>query len=146
MLNPYKKKRQAVLQKIIRYLYFMQNPKAYPIADQNLSIQILDLIEIAKDFKQIKKGANEAIKCMKKGVAEIIIIASDSDPLEIVLHLPLICEDKNVPYIFILGKDALGKACGVNRPVLACSITSGINFKLNSQIRSIKDNIEKNLN
>jgi len=122
-----------------------RDPRAFPISDQNLTLQIFDLVELAKDYKQIKKGANEATKSIKKGIVEIVIIASDSDPLEIILHLPLICEDKNIPYIFILGKDALGKACGVNRPVVACCVTYGINSKLNTQIKNIKDTIEKQL-
>ena len=33
-------------------------------------------------------------------------------------------EDKNVPYVFVKSKTALGRACGVSRPVISCSITS----------------------
>ena len=42
-----------------------------------------------------------------------------SEPLEILLHIPLLCEDKNVPYVFVRSKQALGRACGVSRPVIA---------------------------
>lgn len=35
------------------------NPKAYPLADSQLSITILDLIQQAANYKQLKKGANE---------------------------------------------------------------------------------------
>ena len=28
---------------------------------------------------------------------------------------PLVCEDKNVPYVFVKSKTALGRACGVSR-------------------------------
>ena len=45
-------------------------------------------------MKQIKKGANEATKTLNRGIAELIVIAADTTPLEIVLHLPLLCEDK----------------------------------------------------
>ena len=27
-------------------------------------------------------------------------MTADVEPIEIVLHLPLLCEDKNVPYVF----------------------------------------------
>mmetsp|Transcript_25850 Transcript_25850/g.61298 ORF Transcript_25850/g.61298 Transcript_25850/m.61298 type:complete len:127 (+) Transcript_25850:570-950(+) len=121
---------------------FLTNPKAYPLADKNLVVQILDLITLAKEYKQVKKGANESIKVLKKGLAELIIIAADADPIEIVLHLPLICEDKNVPYIFIHSKTALGKACGVSRSVIACCITTSINSRVNDQIKHIRDKIE----
>jgi U4/U6 small nuclear ribonucleoprotein SNU13 len=39
-------------------------------------------------------------------------MAADAEPLEIILHLPLLCEDKNVPYVFVRSKAALGRACG----------------------------------
>eukprot|EP00962_Isochrysis_galbana_P058554 scaffold31697_cov118-Isochrysis_galbana.AAC.3 len=31
-------------------------------------------------------------------------MAADAEPLEILLHLPLLCEDKNVPYVFVPNK------------------------------------------
>ena len=43
---------------------------------------------------KIKKGANEATKTLNRGIAELIIMAADAHPLEIILHLPLLCEDK----------------------------------------------------
>lgn len=35
------------------------NPKAYPLADAQMSITILDLVQQAANYKQLKKGANE---------------------------------------------------------------------------------------
>ena len=35
------------------------NPKAYPLADSQLTVTILDLLEQAVNYKQLKKGANE---------------------------------------------------------------------------------------
>lgn len=31
-------------------------------------------------------------------------MAADAEPIEIILHLPLLCEDKNVPYVFVPSK------------------------------------------
>lgn len=61
-----------------------------------LLIKWRDLFELhfIKNKNQIKKGANEATKTLNRGIAELIIIAADTTPLEIVLHLPLLCEDK----------------------------------------------------
>jgi U4/U6 small nuclear ribonucleoprotein SNU13 len=70
-------------------------------------------------------------------------MAADTEPLEILLHLPLLCEDKNVPYVFVPSKTALGRACGVSRPVVACSITTNDASELKSQIQTIKNEIEK---
>ena len=87
------------------------------------------------NHKQLKKGANEATKTLNRGTAELLILAADAEPLEILLHLPLVCEDKNVPYVFVESKDALGRACGVSRPVIACSITSNEQSNLDAQIQ-----------
>jgi len=75
--------------------------KAYPLADSELTIALLDLIQQATNYKQTKKGANEATKTLNRGISEMIIMAADAEPIEILLHLPLLCEDKNVPYVFL---------------------------------------------
>jgi len=119
------------------------NPKAFPLADAQLTVTILDVTQQAANYKQLKKGANEATKTLNRGIAELIIMAADAEPLEILLHLPLLCEDKNVPYVFVPHKQALGRSCGVSRPVIACSITTNEGSQLKNQIQQLKDAIEK---
>ena len=86
-------------------------------------------------------------------------MAADAEPLEILLHLPLLCEDKNVPYVFVRvsckklaafshlfcfqSKAALGRACGVTRPVIAASITQNEGSQLKSQIQRSDQSVEK---
>ncbi|XP_061337745.1 uncharacterized protein LOC133284689 isoform X1 [Gastrolobium bilobum] len=140
------------------------NPKAYPLADAQLTLTILDLVQQAANYKQLKKGANEATKTLNRGISEFIVMAADAEPLEILLHLPLLAEDKitlcdqpylvswddisrcrhnNVPYVFVPSKQALGRACGVTRPVISCSVTTNEGSQLKSQIQQLKDAIEK---
>jgi len=119
------------------------NPKAYPLADQQLTTKILNLVQQAMNYKQLRKGANEATKTLNRGISEFIVCAADAEPLEILLHLPLLCEDKNVPYVFIRSKQALGRACGVSRPVIACSITSDEGSQLRPQIQQVQIEIER---
>jgi U4/U6 small nuclear ribonucleoprotein SNU13 len=91
------------------------NPKAFPLATPELTVSILEIVQQvsalarsvhthpsscfrqACNYKQLKKGANEATKTLNRGVSEFIVMAADAEPLEILLHLPLLCEDKNVP-------------------------------------------------
>lgn len=119
------------------------NPKAFPLADTTLSNSILDLVQQATHYKQLRKGANEATKTLNRGISEFIVLAADAEPLEILLHLPLLCEDKNVPYVFVPCKVALGRACGVSRPVIAASVTSNEGSELRGQITGLKTQIEK---
>lgn len=95
------------------------------------------------NYKQLRKGANEATKTLNRGLAEFIVMSADAKPLEILLHLPLLCEDKNVPYVFVRSGQALGRACGVSRPVIACSVTANEGSQLKSQITTIQQEIEK---
>ena len=75
--------------------------KAFPLADADLTVALLDLVQQATNYKQTKKGANEATKTLNRGISELIIMSADAEPIEILLHLPLLCEDKNVPYVFV---------------------------------------------
>ncbi|KAF0929190.1 hypothetical protein E2562_016428 [Oryza meyeriana var. granulata] len=119
------------------------NPKAYPLADSQLAQAIQELVSQAANYKQLKKGANEATKTLNRGIAEFVVMAADAEPLEILLHLPLLTEDKNVPYVFVPSKQALGRACGVTRPVIACSVTSNEGSSLRDPINNLKVAIEK---
>lgn len=113
------------------------------MADADLTIALLDLVNQTTNYKQTKKGANEATKTLNRGISEMIIMAGDAEPIEILLHLPLLCEDKNVPYVFVPSKIALGRACGVSRPVIACSITTNESSQLNGTIQGMKLKIEQ---
>jgi len=117
--------------------------KAWPLANAEQTNAILELVQQAGQYKQLKKGANEATKTLNRGIAEFIVLTADTEPLEILLHLPLLCEEKNVPYIFVPSKAALGRACNVSRPVIAASVTSSEIKELSSQITTIKREIEK---
>ncbi|KAF6039885.1 hypothetical protein EB796_001808 [Bugula neritina] len=119
------------------------NPKAYPLADAELTKKILDLVQQAVNYKQLRKGANEATKTLNRGISEFIVMSADAEPLEILMHLPLLCEDKNVPYVFVRSKQALGRACGVTRPVIACSVTVNEGSQLKSAITTTQQMIER---
>ena len=72
-----------------------------------------------------------------------MILAADTVPLEIVLHLPLLCEDKNIPYVYVPRQADLGRACGVSRNIVAASILVQPDGPLESQIKEMKDRVEQ---
>ena len=59
------------------------NPKAYPLADSELTVAILDAVQMGSNYKQLKKGANEATKTLNRGITDLIIMAADTEPLEV---------------------------------------------------------------
>ena len=50
---------------------------------------------------------------------------------------------QNVPYVFVRSKQALGRACGVSRPVIATAVTINEGSQLKPQIQSLQQSIEK---
>lgn len=120
----------------------VQNEKAVPLADEILQSQLLQLVQEAAQARQLKKGANETTKALNKGRAELVLLAADADPLEILLHLPLLCEDKNSPYVFVTSKLLLGRACGVSRAVIAVAIVQNEGGPLQAKIDSIRNTVE----
>ena len=59
------------------------------------------MFQQAIHYKQLKKGANEVIKVLNRGKCELVIMAADCDPIELLMNLPNLCEEYNVPYCFI---------------------------------------------
>jgi U4/U6 small nuclear ribonucleoprotein SNU13 len=53
---------------------------AWPQADAALSQEILDLVQQATHYRQLKKGANEATKTLNRGISELIVLAADTSP------------------------------------------------------------------
>lgn len=69
---------------------------------------------------KIRKGTNETTKAVERGQAKLVIIAMDVDPPEVVMHLPFLCEEKKVPYLYVPSKKRLGEVAGIQ--VAAASV------------------------
>ena len=117
--------------------------RAYPLADNTMQKAILDVMNQAKNFKLLKKGANETTKALNRGVADLIVLAADTEPLEIILHLPLLCEDKNVPYVYVSKQADLGRACGVSRNIIAVAILAQNDGPIAHTVKELKDKVEQ---
>jgi len=75
--------------------------------------KVYELVEVARSTGKIKKGTNETTKAAERGLAKLVIIAEDVDPKEIVMHLPILCKEKNIPYVYVPSKKDLGAAAGL---------------------------------
>ncbi|RLG81708.1 MAG: 50S ribosomal protein L7ae [Thermoprotei archaeon] len=71
---------------------------------------------------KIRKGTNETTKAVERGQAKLVLIAEDVDPPEIVAHLPLLCEEKKIPYIYVPSKKRLGEAAGIEVAAASAAI------------------------
>jgi len=89
---------------------------------QELAEKALEAVEIARDTGRIRKGTNETTKAVERGQAKLVIIAEDVDPEEIVAHLPPLCEEKEISYIYVPSKKELGAAAGIEVPAASVAI------------------------
>ncbi len=82
----------------------------------------LEALTVAGDTGRIRKGANETTKAIESGNATLVVIAEDVDPEEVVMHLPILCGEKNVAYCYAPTKKELGAAAGLGVPCAAVAI------------------------
>ena len=80
---------------------------------KELAEKAYEAIELARSTGKINKGTNEVTKMVERGMAKLVVIAEDVEPEEVVAHLPLLCEEKNIPYVYVPRKEELGKAAGL---------------------------------
>jgi ribosomal protein L7Ae-like RNA K-turn-binding protein len=55
----------------------------------------------------------------------LCIIAGDLSPIDVISHLPVLCEDHSVPYVFVPSKLGLGSAAATKRPTSCVLIPAG---------------------
>ncbi|AGJ63330.1 LSU ribosomal protein L7Ae [Saccharolobus shibatae B12] len=89
---------------------------------QDLADKVLEAVRKAKESGKIKKGTNETTKAVERGQAKLVVIAEDVQPEEIVAHLPLLCDEKKIPYVYVSSKKALGEACGLQVATASAAI------------------------
>lgn len=75
----------------------------------------LDALDLARTTGNVKKGTNETTKIIERGMARLVLISEDVSPEEVVMHLPPLCEEKSVPYLYVKNQKDLGAACGINK-------------------------------
>ncbi len=80
---------------------------------KELSDKALEAVEVARSSGKIKKGTNEITKAIERGIAKLVVIAQDTQPEEIVMHLPPLCKEKSIPCVPVPTKTELGAAAGM---------------------------------
>ena len=83
-----------------------------------------EALQIAEKTGTVRKGTNETTKSVERGNAKLVFLALDVDPPEIVAHIPLLCKDKKIPYLFVTSKEILGNACNLGVKTASCSIVN----------------------
>jgi len=108
---------------------------------EELAEKAYKAVEQARETGKVKKGTNETTKAVERGVAKLVVIAEDVDPPEVVAHLPLLCEEKKIPYVYVPSKKRLGEAAGIE--VQAASVAIIEAGEAQSLVNEITEEVDK---
>ncbi len=109
------------------------------MADENQELAF-EIVEIAKSSGKIKKGTNEVTKMIEKQKAKLVIVAADVTPAEIVMHLPLLAKEKDIPCITVGTKEELGAAAGLSLGTSSLAIIDEGDAK--TQLKTITESLK----
>ena len=82
---------------------------------KDIQEQVYELVKaIGKDGRgKIKKGANEVTKAAERGIASMIVMAENVNPGELLAHVPMICKEKGIPFIYVEDQGYLADSAGM---------------------------------
>ena len=93
-------------------------------------------IPAAAKNKALKRGVKEAIKAVRKSpiapptlqpsadnIPGIVVLAADISPMDVISHIPVLCEDHGIPYVYVPSRAELGAAGNTKRPTSVVLVT-----------------------
>ncbi len=91
-------------------------------SDKDTKEAVYNLVQLVSKNGRIKKGSNEVTKAAERGSALFIVLAEDINPPELLAHVPLICDEKNIPYGYVESQEFLAKEAGMPAGTRTASI------------------------
>lgn len=106
------------------------NAISVPMAPKKLTKKIYKCIKKASKHKTyLRNGLKDVQKHLRKGETGLVVFAGDVYPVDIMCHLPIVCEDKNIPYCFTPSRMDIGAAMGMKRGSLMVLIKEHADYK-----------------
>lgn len=100
---------------------------ARPLAGKKSTKRLHKLVRKAAAAKLVRRGVKEVVKGLRKGESGLCILAGDVYPLDVISFLPVLLEEKNVPYLFVPSRQDLGAAACTKRPTSVVLVrTAGV--------------------
>ncbi|KAI9473234.1 snoRNA-binding protein [Coemansia sp. RSA 989] len=100
-------------------------PIAHPLADKKLTKKTLKTVKKAVKHRHVKRGVKEVVKGLRKGDKGLVVLAGNISPIDVLSHIPVLCEDNHVPYVFVPSKEELGGSCSTKRPTCCLMVVPG---------------------
>lgn len=91
-------------------------PIAKPLAGKKLCKHTLKLVRRGAEHKCLKRGVKEVVKSIRRGNKGLCVIAGNISPIDVITHVPILCEEAEIPYIYVPSKEDLANAGSTKRP------------------------------
>ncbi|XP_030477446.1 H/ACA ribonucleoprotein complex subunit 2-like protein [Syzygium oleosum] len=91
-------------------------PIAKPLAGKKLGKRALKLVRRAAEDKCLKRGVKEVVKSIRRGHKGLCVIAGNISPIDVITHVPILCEESDIPYVYVPSKEDLANAGATKRP------------------------------
>ncbi|KAL4398530.1 hypothetical protein AHAS_Ahas01G0301100 [Arachis hypogaea] len=102
-------------------------PIAKPLAGKKLCKRTLKLVRkgiamlclmlcCAAEHKCLKRGVKEVVKSIRRGHKGVCVIAGNISPIDVITHVPILCEEADIPYVYVPSKEDLASAGATKRP------------------------------
>merc|ERR1711915_565210 len=92
----------------------------------------------------VRAGLNTVTTMVEKKMAQLVVIAHDVDPIELVMHIPALCRKMNVPYCIVKGKARLGRV--VRRKTCAAMCLATVNPEDKGALSKVVEAVKNNFN
>ncbi|KAF2111488.1 50S ribosomal protein L30e-like protein [Lophiotrema nucula] len=104
-------------------------PFAFPLVEEAKELKkVLKTVKKSAKTKTLRRGVKEVVKALRKSETSgpassditdppaVCIIAADISPMDVISHIPVLCEDHNIPYVYVKSRAELGEASATKRP------------------------------
>merc|ERR1712080_196585 len=91
-----------------------------------------------------RAGINKIVNLVERKKAQLVVIAHDVEPIEVVVFLPALCRKMDVPYCIVKGKARLGRV--VHRKTATCLALAQINPEDRASLNKLLEAIRTNFN
>merc|ERR1712062_904312 len=103
---------------------------AKPMASKKLTKKVYKCIKKGIKHKTfVRNGLKDVQARIRKGERGLVVFAGDVTPIEVMCHLPAVCEEKGLPYCYTPSRQDLGTAMGVKRGSLMVLIKEHEDYK-----------------
>jgi len=89
-------------------------------------------------------GVNKIVNLVERKKAQLVVIAHDVDPIEIVIFLPALCRKMDIPYCIVKGKSRLGQLVSLKN--CSCVAFTDVNKEHGKALSTLVESVRTNYN